>query len=188
MNLFNEHLFSATGRLDRARPKKVKPFYRLINGVIRLFTVNDAGVVAEVGSLADTVPRWVKTTTLDYTDFNVAAPFLSVSVYNTLPAGWMIHATVIKHTTNWIGGAITAVTMSLGYTGKETAHGSPFDVFQPVVDISDLGHQEEFKHIVPLWAGDDHDVQVQGVATGANLDALTQGVCEFYLLISKVKS
>lgn len=149
----------------------------------RTQTLQDAsGTIALVpASISDVTvfPAWVKTT-LSYTQFQAASTTNSITLL-VLPAGGVIHSVKIKHSTAFAGTSITAMTVSVGVTGTLNKYASAFDVYQAVSDTTfqlSTGAGSE-NH------GSATNILATGTSTGANLNALTQGSVDVWVLMSK---
>ena len=101
----------------------------------------------------------------------VAATTGDVKLFD-LPQGAIITDVLIKHSTKFAGGAISAVTAQV--QTAQNNYGSAFDVFQnpgaEVFGSSITPFREKFSSTVP--------VNLHFVATGGNLSTLTQGVVD----------
>lgn len=127
------------------------------------------------------VPVWVKVgVALSHVAFQTAGTTNSINLF-LLPAGGVIHATKIKHSTAFAGTAITAYTISIGISGTVAKYGSAFDVFQAV---SNTAFQ------VSAVTGSENNgagtqILATATSTGANLSASTAGVVDIWALLSK---
>jgi hypothetical protein len=127
------------------------------------------------------VPRWQKVgAALGYASFSDASTSKSVALF-TLSAKGVIHAVKIKHSTAFAGTGILTVKMSVGIAGATAKYGAPLDVMQAVGDMA-FG----FNHEV---GAETHNATGTGIvvtaeATGANLDQLTAGVVDVWVLHS----
>ncbi len=127
------------------------------------------------------VPKWIKVTK-SYTDFSTGGLTNTIDVI-TLPAGWVIHANIIKPTQSFTGGIISAYTVSLGIEGNLVKYGAAFNVLQaPGATVQQLTSSL----FVENW---DAGVAIKATAISvtANLDAATQGSVDIYMLISQAK-
>lgn len=124
-------------------------------------------------------PTWKKYTK-SYTDFSTADPSNSIELF-TMPAGGVIHAVKIKHSTAFSGEAISAYTISVGITGSNSRYAPSFDTVQAV--------SGEVLQMSSSLFGENQDsswsVTATAVATGANLDAATTGSVDIWVLTSK---
>lgn len=124
-------------------------------------------------------PRWIPID-VDYTDFSAAATTNNVEIYS-LAAGSIIHAVIVRTTTPFTGGAISAYTLSVGITGTATKYSAAADVF--------AGTQEDqlASALIPeSWTA---ATSIKGFATSttANLSAATAGAATIYLLVSEAE-
>lgn len=124
------------------------------------------------------VGQWTKYTKT-FTDFSTAATTNSIALL-TLPIKGVVEDVVIKHTTAFSGGAISAYTVSVGISGTLAKYATAFDVFQAVADttaqISAGGFVENF--------GSTTSVLVTAVSTGANLNAAGAGSVDIWVKTS----
>lgn len=152
---------------------------KLANGTYITWTKNNSGgdetISPEVNS---SVPRWIKVTK-SYTDFSTAATTNNIEVYS-LPAGGIIHAVKIKHSTPFTGGAISAYTISVGITGTLNKYANAFNVFQAaggtVFQLSTTVGSEDH--------GSATSIKAAAASTSANLNAATAGSVDIWLLVS----
>jgi len=125
-----------------------------------------------------TVPRWKKFD-VSYSDLAIAATEGTYEIF-TVPSAAVAHMTMMKHSTAFAGGAISALTMSVGHEDESPEDGlmPDSDVFQAVANNLVFSQQNTlpFKHD----AGGTK-IYARAVATGANLDALTQGDVTIWL-------
>lgn len=126
------------------------------------------------------VPQWVKVgAALGFGAFSTAGTSNAITLF-TLPAGGVIHATKIKASTAFGGGAISAYTLSIGPSGNATKYASAFDVFQAVSNtafqLSSVTGSEN--------NGAGTIIQVTATSTTANLNAATAGVVDVFALLS----
>jgi hypothetical protein len=121
-------------------------------------------------------PLWDKYT-LSYADLAAAALQNDVALFG-LPARGMIKDVVIKHSAAFGGGSIASYTLSVGIAGNFTKYAPAFDVFQApgntVFQLSTVQGLENFGAVTPIRA--------QAIATGANLNAATQGSVDIWVL------
>lgn len=98
-----------------------------------------------------------------------------------IPQGGVLLGVRIHHTTAFSGGAITAMTVSVGKSGSNAFFASAFDVFQAVGDTT-LQETSLFK------AGGINAVPVTATFTsiGANVNAATAGSVDIYLCLLNV--
>lgn len=117
--------------------------------------------------------------TVTYSDLSAAALTNSISLF-TLPAGGIIHAVKIKHSTAFAGTSITAYNVSVGITGTLAKYASAFNVLQAVAN-------DTFQLSSGLFSENNvatTDVKVTATSVGANLSAATQGSVDIWVLTS----
>jgi hypothetical protein len=98
-----------------------------------------------------------------------------------LPAGGIIQAVKIKHSTAFGGGAISAYTIAVGISGTPAKYSAAYNVFQAVsatrMQVTGTVGQESHTAAVAIRA--------TATSTTANLDAATAGVAEIWILWSR---
>jgi len=126
-------------------------------------------------------PMWIERTYV-FGDFSAAGLTLDFELFD-LQGGEKIHGIFLIHTSSFIGGTISAVTMSVGIAGNLVKYAPAFDVFQAagntVFQDSEITGVEDF--------GSSTSIRLAATSVGANLDQLTQGVLEVRLLVSKIR-
>lgn len=124
------------------------------------------------------VPRWRKFT-FDYTDLAAAATANDIELYS-LPAGGIIHAVKIKHSTAFSGGTLSAYTVSVGIAGNLTKYASAFDVFQAVGNTT--------FQLSNSFGSENHgaatSIRIEATSVGDDLDNATAGEVDVWLLVS----
>lgn len=124
-----------------------------------------------------TSSAWIKVSKA-YTDFSAAARTNSITILS-LPAGGIITAVKLKHSTAFSGGAISAYTISVGVgsTTYVAKYLGAFDVFQAtgatVFAVSGTVDSESHSGAVNITA--------TATSVGADLDAATAGVVDFWI-------
>lgn len=120
-------------------------------------------------------PQWRKFT-LTFTDFSAAATTFATTAF-ALAAGEGIEAVVVKHTTAFSGGAISAYKVEVGQTGNPDLYSGSFDIFQAVANTT-----RRINNVmdVPNF-GATTDVVITATATGANLDQASAGSVDVYI-------
>jgi len=129
----------------------------------------------------EAIPRWKKytITAATFAGFNVPTYDASLTAY--LNPGEVIHAVKIKHSTSFTGGAVSAVTVEVGTASDTDKYATAFNILQPVADdtfqLSSAFYSENhgaisFLHIVFR-------------ATGGNVEDITQGSVDIWILVSK---
>lgn len=123
-------------------------------------------------------PIWRKYT-VTYADLATAATTNNITVA-TLPAGAVVEAVKIKHSTAFAGGAISAYTVSVGITGNLTKYAAAYDVFQAVsataMQLSTTQGTESHTATTAL--------KIAATSTGANLSAATAGSVDVWIKMS----
>jgi hypothetical protein len=94
-----------------------------------------------------------------------------------LLAGHLLLFVLIRHTVPFTGGGLTSYTVSLGTNDNLTKYVGAFDVFQSAEGSVFLLTQT---HAVEGFTAAEA-IKITAVATGANLDAATQGELEVTL-------
>lgn len=116
---------------------------------------------------------------LSYVDFQTAALTNDIELFS-LPAKGVIHTVVIKHSTPFTGGTISAYTLSVGIASNFTKYTSAFDVFQASSDtvflISTSNNAENFTSPT--------SIRIQATSVGDNLDQATAGDVEVWVYMS----
>lgn len=74
---------------------------------------------------------------LSFGEFSTAANTVSIPLFD-LPPNVILEKAIVKHTTAFGGGAISAYTLEVGILGEEDRYTSAFDVFQAVSDTAQL--------------------------------------------------
>ena len=150
----------------------------------RLITLADledafSGLTATV-DFGSAIPNWVRVTK-SYSDFSTAGLTNDIEVYS-LPAGYAIHACVIKQSVAFAGGAISDYDISVGIVGTLAKYCAAHDV-DSAVTATNFTSATTFG-IESFTAA----TSIRGAATsvGANLNAATAGSVTFYLLVSKL--
>lgn len=125
------------------------------------------------------VPRWRKYT-VDYDDIQEAALTAQATLFQ-LPAGGVIHAVKIKHSTAFAGTGISAVTASVGVSSDSDKYAVAFDILQATGN--------EVLQLSTTAGAETHDsggtaILAEFVSTGANLEELTAGSVDIWVLYS----
>jgi hypothetical protein len=109
-------------------------------------------------------------------DFSTAANTNSITLFS-LPANTILEKMIIKHTTAFTGGSLTAYTVQAGITGNLNKYADPFDVFQAVAEsaqqTSTIDAVENFDTATT--------VLITATSTGDTLDNAAAG--ELYVLV-----
>lgn len=119
--------------------------------------------------------------TVAYTDINTTSAAFTATVFQLDPNEY-INGYTVKHNTAFVGTAITTITVALGIAGDNTKHTDDFDVGQGVTDtafdFTGLNLIESFANTTAVYA--------RFTAAGANLDSLTAGSVDIWVLKSKL--
>lgn len=143
-------------------------------------SVLDLTRVLNTAARLSPVPTWVRVGSgLGFSKFQTAATTIALNLYS-LPAGAVVHAHKIKHSTAFAGTSVTAVTLSVGISGTAAKYAPAFDVFQTVSGTATQ---------LSTTAGTESDsaatqITATMTATGANLSALTAGQVDVWALLS----
>ena len=127
------------------------------------------------------VPRWVKYT-IDFDDdgLDVAAVSAAVDLFS-LDAGGVIMAVKQKHSEAFAGGSITDLDVEVGISGTVDKYCGSFDVDQAVADGTFILNTIEHANDTSADAGGVM-IQTAWTAVGDNLDALTAGSLDVWVL------
>lgn len=131
-------------------------------------------------SIVGATPQWIKVgNAISYTTFSTAGTTKSNTLF-TLPIAGVMHSVKLKPSTAFSGGAINAMTLSVGISGTNDKYLTAFDVFQAVsgtaFGISDGLFTESHTATATIT--------ISAISTGANLSALTAGVVDVWVLMS----
>jgi hypothetical protein len=142
------------------------------NLIVKLLTSKLDGTPGFLGQ-----PSWKKYV---YDHIDMAVPSTSTTLQIPVGAKTAVTGLVIKHNTAFTGGALSAVTVKVGVPGDLDKYATPFDIYQAP---SSTLHESVYLLDVPAYAfGTTVELTVE--ATGANLNALTQGDLEVWLQTS----
>ena len=125
-------------------------------------------------------PVWTKVTKA-YSDLSTAATTNDIELLS-LAAGDVIHGVVIRHTTAFSGGSISAYDVSVGITGSANKYSLDFDVFQATGDQV----FESAQTLGPEDFGSATSIRLFATSTGDNLDQATAGSVDVYILKSSL--
>lgn len=120
-------------------------------------------------------PTWTKYT-VSHTALQTAATTNNILLF-TAAAKQLVTGVVLKHSTAFAGGTISAYTISIGIGSNLTKFSSTFDVFQAV---SETATQSTLQQQMSAF-GSTTPVQISAVSTGANLSASTQGSIDVWV-------
>ena len=139
-----------------------------------------ASVLNADGQEVNTGPAWRKFT-VAATAFTAAATTEDIELL-TLAARAVIHSVMIKHSTAFSGGTLSALTLSVGISGTLAKYAAAFDVFQAtgdtVLQVSSTVDAESF-NATPV------SIRIAAIATGDNLDNVGTGSVDVWVLISQ---
>lgn len=125
-------------------------------------------------------PVWRKYT-VTYADLAAAALTATKTLFQLPPAG-VIHATKIKHSVQFAGGAISSYTISVGISGTPAKYGSAYQVgtttvgdtaFNLTVNVNTETH------------GANTAIIATATSVGANTNAATAGSADIWVLWSR---
>jgi hypothetical protein len=125
--------------------------------------------------------NWTKYTKT-YSDLSTGATTNDIALCS-LTAKGVILGIIVKHSTAFVGGAISAYAISIGIVGDLTKYAGVMDVFQAVADTTFW--------TIPAFGAEDFgsatSIRLAATSTGANLDAATAGSVDVYILWSTVE-
>ena len=120
-------------------------------------------------------PRWRKFT-YDHSDFSTGATTFSITAFS-LAAGEGIDSVIVRHTTAFSGGSISAYTIQVGVSADLDNFASPFNVFQAAGGtVSSVGNFID----VPNFASTT-DFVVTADSVGDDLDQASAGSVDIYV-------
>lgn len=126
----------------------------------------------------DSQLQWYKVT-VGFAELSTAGTTLDIDI-GGLPAGVIIHSVLQKHSVAFSGGAISALTISVGPVGDLAKYGTAHNAFAAVGDtaftLDTTTGLETF--------GGSTSIRAAAIATSANLDKLTIGSTDIYILVS----
>jgi len=124
-------------------------------------------------------PIWHKIAGLAYSLFNLAATTQSLPIC-VLPPKTIIHGIKIIQSAAFLGGAISAYTLSVGSLSSPALLASAFNVYQApgstIFQLSANFYEFDDANAVLMY--------VQALSTGANLSVATQGQANIHALLS----
>lgn len=141
------------------------------------FITTNASGNLQASPTTASVPTWTKVTKT-YSDLATAATTNTITLA-TLPAGGVVHAVKVKHSTAFAGGSITSYTVAVGITGDTDKYALAYDVFQAVGAST--------YQLSSVLGGESHtattDLKLTATASH-DLDTATAGSVDVWLLIS----
>lgn len=126
-----------------------------------------------------TVARWVKITKT-YADFAAAGLTNDIEIYS-LPAKGVIHAVQINPTTTFSGGLISAYTLSVGIATNLVKYQAAAVVFTGAT-LPAVTATTGVESMLSATSIRGAAISITGL-----LNAATQGVVNFYLLVSNLE-
>lgn len=167
---------------------KRQDFYDLIEGVTPDTDMAD-GETLEVATdklqAKQAVPRWEKFT-LDYADFVALGGVASGAVtVMTLPDGGVIQAVKIRSTVQWAGGAISALSGTVGISGTPSKYQAAYAMWAAPGDANFAATFTAGTEMNTLAGGGAGTaIILTATATGGNLNDLTAGEVAVWVLWS----
>jgi len=137
-------------------------------------TIRTAGLNLEAGS-----GTWTKFT-VAFGALTDAGTTVNIQLVSLL-AKQMIDRIVVKHSTAFSGGSVSALTLSVGIAGDLTRFTTPFDVFQAV---GNTVFQATGVEAEPEDFGSATSIRLSAIATGDNLDQLAAGSVDIWVKTS----
>lgn len=137
----------------------------------------------DVGAALDSLTRglvWHKYT-VTYTQLSAAALVNDIELFS-LPAGALIHNVVIKPQTSFLGGLISAYTLSVGIATNLVKYAAAFNSFNApdntVAQLSTVQGVENFSTAT--------SIRVTAVSVTGLLSTATQGSADIWVLVSRL--
>ena len=125
------------------------------------------------------MPGWSKVPTIRY-NTSLSAAFVFTGAILIMPPAAIIHGIKIKHSTAFTGGAVATCVLSIGVVGALDKYATAFNVLQVPGDTI-------YEVSSGLWS-ENNAVPINMVytitTTGAFLNALNQGICDIWVLMS----
>jgi hypothetical protein len=122
------------------------------------------------------LPVWKKYTVSE-SAFTAASSTENIELFQ-LPAKATIHNVIIKHTTSFTGGTLTAFTLSVGVSGNLTKYASAYDVFQAT---GASNHQSTSAFDMENYSSAT-SIRLAATSSGDNVNNATAGTVEVYVL------
>lgn len=148
--------------------------------------------LAGIGDAISAGPRWIvrRMTHADFYDNTHSVMTKDVSaVAATFAGGCILHAYILKHQQEFIGGSVTSCTVTIAQPSGSTALGSfasAFSVFDPPSnDPTAPGLVYAKPECILNW---DEPTQLMATMTTGTVwtDSLTQGILDLYVLVSRL--
>ena len=154
----------------------ITTWYDFVPGTI----IRSAEVDSNFEELRDMSPLWQKYT-IPYTTFSaMGAVAVGTTTAFALGATEILTGVIVKHSTLFNGGAISAAKIKIGITGENDRFVTEFDAFQAVA--AGASHLSQFLEC-PFAAT---NILVIMSLTGGNLNALAQGSVDIYVQRSQL--
>lgn len=148
------------------------------NGTNGYFLQTNGSGITSWAAVASGGPAWTKYT-VAYTDLSIANTVNDIQLFSLVAKG-IIHSVVLSHTTRFIGGAISAYTISVGVVGNLSKYASAFDVTQNTGDtVTQASSITDIENKTSATS-----IRVAANSVGANLSAATQGSIDIWVLTS----
>jgi len=143
------------------------------------------GVGGGTPSVPTVIPTWMRFT-FTHLQLQAAALTNDFEIYSA-PVRVNIDGVVLKHTTQFLGGAISDYKVSVGLVGDLARYLSLFDVDTAPSNTKPAGYAEGYPND-QLQFGAVTSIRVAGVSVGANLSASTQGAATLWMRISALEA
>lgn len=123
-------------------------------------------------------PQWFKHT-INYAALAAAATSNQINLL-FLPPGGIVHGVKLKHSSSFIGGSISAYTLSVGIAGNTAKYLSASDVF--------TASSNTLQYLSTIVGTENHATEttlvLEAISTGDNLSAATGGSVSIWILLS----
>ncbi len=149
---------------------------------LRLIKVAVKSLLTDFAQLGGTAPKWQKATIAE-TALTDADSSEDITVI-TLTQFEKVIAVCVKASVAFIGGTLTAMTMSLGTTAKPTHYLNVVDIFQAVGDDVQF-NRTGFTSATMAAAG--HSIIARFTATGDNMVNATAGSVDIWICTVKME-
>lgn len=148
-----------------------------IDGRLDALETDDTTVDGRLDVIEADSPRW-RRFTISHTALQAAALTNDIQLLS-LPSAGVIHAVRMRSTVSFVGGAISAYSLSLGIVGNLVKYAPLFDFFPaaPLQQFSSIVGTED-----PIAAT---SIRLAATAVGANLDQSTGGSIDISVLYGK---
>ena len=126
--------------------------------------------------LKNRAPLWQKFS-IGFASINTTTAAFTATLFNLEPLESII-GYIVKHSAAFAGGSVTAVDLAIGIAGDNLKHIDSFDVFQGATDTAfqtmNIIEMESFVNTTTVFA--------RFTSTGSNLDSITAGNLDVYVL------